>query len=276
MSLRPFRTARKPGVLLCGLLLACLGGGAACSKSQAEVDAGINQFIQDLLVKRTPQQRAIEALQTENADERRKRIRDVLKSKESRSEWAVKVFASVAKIDTDPQVRCMAIKGLRQSADRRVAEPLLMILNHKDFPKQVAPPQPEVRWDATEVLAFLSDLGEIPEEHRAWAQRTLVRLVTDDPDRNVRICAAQGLRNFPDPDVLTALVRALEDDDFAIRYAAEGSLERLTGQRFDYDPDAWREWIGNVEDPFAVFAESAPEAPPIESPAPPVAEATSQ
>lgn len=241
---------RRASRLALGLIIAAVSGSTGCGKSQADVDSSINTAIQEMMVKRTPQQRAIEALQTDNPDERRKLLQKVLKDKRATAEWAVKVFASVAKTDPDPQVRCMAIKGLRQSADSRVAEPLLMILNHKDFPKKVTPPPNEVRWDATEVLAHIADLGEIPDEHWDWSRRTFIRLVTDDPDRNVRICAAQGLRNYPHPGTLSALTRALEGQDFAIRHEAEGSLETLTGRRFDYDADAWREWIEKNPNPF--------------------------
>lgn len=219
----------------------------ACGKSQADIDSAINTKIQELLTKRTPQQRAIEAIQTEDADQRRKLLTDVLKSNQATSEWAVKVFASIAKTDPDPQVRCMAIKGLRRASDERVVEPLLMILNQKDFPK-VAPAPPEVRWDATEVISYMSDFGSIPVDKRDWARKTLIRLVTEDPDRNVRICAAHGLGNYPSPDALTILVQAVEDRDFAVRYEAERSLEKLTGQRQNYDADAWRTWLAEHGD----------------------------
>ncbi|MBN1344774.1 MAG: HEAT repeat domain-containing protein [Phycisphaerae bacterium] len=241
-----------PDRRILGLLATAVACAAAvgCGKSQQDIDSSMNSFVQDMMVKRTPQQRAIEALQTDNPDERRKLLAKVLKDKQATSEWAVKIFASVAKIDTDPQVRCMAIKGLRRSADERAAEPILMILNHKDFPNKVVPPTDPVRWDATEVLAYMSDFNEIPPEHRDWARRTLIRLVTDDPDRHVRIYAARGLGNYPNRGALTALIRALEDPDFHVRYSAENSLEKLTGYRHNRDPDLWRDWAEKTENPF--------------------------
>jgi len=213
-----------------------------CGKSQADIDSAVNTKIQEWMTRRTPQQRAMEAIQSDDPDDRRKLLSDVLKSNQARSEWAVKVFATIAKTDPDPQVRCMAIKGLRRSADDRVVEPLLMILNHKDHPK-VAPPTPEVRWDATEVLSFMSDFGGVPVEHRDEVRRTLLRLVTEDSDRNVRICAAHGLGNYPSLDVLSVLIQVLEDRDFAVRYEAAKSLRKLTGQDYEYDADAWRAWL---------------------------------
>jgi HEAT repeat protein len=227
------------------MLLLFVASAIGCGKTQADVDSGINSFVQKLLVKRTPQQRAIEALQTENADDRRKYLRDVLKDDQATAEWAVKVFASVAKTDPDPQVRCLAIKGLRKAADDRVIEPLMMILNQKEFPAKVTPPQPVVRWEATEVVAFMLDLGEVPEEHRGWATETLIRLLGGDSDRNVRIEAARGLGNCHDDRAINALVRALEMDesDFGICQTVERSLEKLTGERHEYDADLWREWL---------------------------------
>jgi len=233
----------------CGLFSLTMAA-AGCNKSQADVDSAINTTIQEMMVKRTPQQRLVEALQTENADERREELRKVVKDKQATAEWAVKVFSLVARTDQDPQVRCIAIKGLRRSADERVVEPLLMILNHKEYPEKVAPPAPEVRWEATEVVCYMSNYGDIPEGHWDWARRTLVRLVTDDPERHVRIYAAQGLGNYPHATVLTALIRALEEKDFAVRNEAEKSLQKLTGQSHDYDADAWREWLAGHQRPF--------------------------
>lgn len=244
--------AARLGVIAATLLPPAVTASAGCNTNQADVDARVNAFVQDMLIKRTPQQRAIEALQADNPDDRRKQFEKIVGEQVASAEWAVKLFASVARTDRDAQVRCIAIKGLRQAGDERVVEPLLMILNHREFPEKVVPPQPEVRWEATEAIQHMSELDAIPKERREWAQRTLVRLVTEDPDRNVRIWAARGLGNYPHPDVLTALIRALEvnANDFGVRYEAENSLERLTGRRNNYDPDAWREWLAKNPDPF--------------------------
>ncbi len=246
-----------------------LAGAPGCQKNQAEIDSTVNTWIQDMLVKRTPQQRAIEALQAENPDERRKSLRAVVKNDKAGEEWAVKIFASVAENDPDPQVRCMAIKGLRRSADERAVEPLLRVLNYKDFPRKVRPPSDDVRWDATEVLAYVSKLRNVPTEHADWARRTLIRLVTDDSSRNVRICAARGLGCYRHPDALTALVQALEDRDFAVQYQAENSLERLTGRRHNRDADVWRAWLAKTDDPFGDTQDEGPENVRAEEPAGP-------
>lgn len=240
-------------------LMLALVASFGCKQNQAEIDSTVNTWIQEMLVKRTPQQRAIEALQAENPDERRKSLRAVVKNDKAGDEWAVKIFSSVAENDPDPQVRCMAIKGLRRSADERAVEPLLRVLNHKDFPRKVRPPSDDVRWDATEVLAYISKLRNVPQEHIDWARRTLIRLVTEDPSRNVRICAARGLGSYRHADALTALVRTLEDRDFAVQYEAENSLERLTGRRHNYDADVWRAWLAKTDDPFSDSPDDAPE-----------------
>lgn len=235
-------------------------GGAplGCNTTQQDVDSGLNIAIQDMMTKRTPQQRAMEAIQSDDPDHRRKLLTEVLKSSSVRSEWAVKVFATIAKTDPEPQVRCMAIKGLRRSADDRVIEPILMILNQKDYPK-VMPAPPEVRWDATEVLSLMSDLGAIPVEHQDWAKRTLIRLATEDTDRNVRIFATHALGNFFGPDVPLVLLQALEDRDFAVRYEAERALRKLTGENHNYDTDEWRSWLSQHRDIASTRPTSQPD-----------------
>ena len=58
----------------------------------------------------------------------------------------------------------------------------------------------------------------------------------------VRLEAVQALGNIHDPRVVEALIEALREDLFSIRYSASESLGKLTGQDFGLDYDKWKAW----------------------------------
>ena len=91
------------------------------------------------------------------------------------------------------------------------------------------------------------------DQDQPQLRSTFARLVQEDEDRNVRLEAARGLGCLgADRTTLDVLVAALSDRDFGVVYESEQSLIRLTGMTFDYDPQAWTDWLGNTPDPFAL------------------------
>jgi hypothetical protein len=80
------------------------------------------------------------------------------------------------------------------------------------------------------------------------AVTALIRALEGDTNASVRGAAAQSLGDilYPAPPpraVLTALVHALADRDFAVVQRAADSLERLTGQFLGDDRAAWEKWL---------------------------------
>ncbi len=210
----------------------------------------VNKVVKRIFTKKNPQQEMLVALEDEDADARRKAINHIARSRWVRTDQAVMALAAIARTDFEPQVRCAAIRALRKCYDDRPVEPLWMTLNHSQFPNEVRPPPPEVRWDAVEVLGEFCRLGLVPLDKQDAVCDTFISHGLDDQDRDVRIAAARGLAYFQSRKVLEALISMLRHRDFGIVFEAERSLVELTGQTFEHDPDAWQAWLKETSDPF--------------------------
>jgi HEAT repeat protein len=238
-----------PLVLLAALLVFGSGG---CTDVQ--LDAGVKS----LFNRRSPGQELFVALQEDDADRRREAVRAIARSDVVAQQWAVKAFDTIARTDPDPQVRCAAIRALGRTGDPGAVEPLLMILNWQEHPDRVPyPPDGEVRWDATAVLANLAGWALAAEQDQPGARSTFARLLKEDENRNVRLEAARGLGCLDaDRSTLDVLVGGLSDRDFGVVYECEQSLIKLTGMTFEYDPQAWTDWLSSTSDPFALAGQT--------------------
>ncbi len=68
--------------------------------------------------------------------------------------------------------------------------------------------------------------------------------------RDVRVAAADALRNFPTRDVAKALTDSLRDKDFEVSWQARKSLVLMTGHDFKYDQGSWRDYFSKTDKPF--------------------------
>jgi len=246
----------------CGVLLAPASG---CSKGgfKTTLDTSIKKLFTP---KRTPQQYMLIAVSDADPDLRRDAVTKVAEGKKRDEEWAIKGFIAIALLESDPQARCVAVRGLGRSGDPRAVETCLKILNYRQHPPaEVRPPGDLCRWDATAALAELS-AGQLSDELRAQVLQTLLDRLRGDPDRHVRMAAARGLQHFSDPAAARGLIDGLRDEDFAVVHRCEHSLAWLTGVTHDCDPYLWEQWFeAHQEDVFAQGGE-LPESrkPPYE------------
>jgi len=74
----------------------------------------------------------------------------------------------------------------------------------------------------------------------------------DSPDENVdvRVACADALRLYRTAEMAQALVRALRDRNFGIPWQARKSLELMTGKDFRYDSAAWLTYLSGTNKPF--------------------------
>lgn len=247
----PRRTALR--ALLSAVAAVLLAG---CS--DVKIDSTLDAAVQKLFAPgRTPQQHMVLAVSSEDADVRRDSAARISKSKQYDREWAIKGFVAIALLESDPQTRCVAIRALGRTGDPRAVETVLKILNYRDHPPQeIWPPVTLCRWDALEVLASMSAAGQIPEQHRGLALKTLLEGLRLDRDRHARIAAARGLGYYPGEDTVRALIEGLRDEDFAVVHQCEGSLVQLTGRTHGGDALAWEAWLeANRGDLFAHVGE---------------------
>ena len=208
------------------------------------LDAAVRKLFQP---RRTPQQYMIIAVSDADPDMRRAAVAKVAESKKHDQEWAIKGFVAIALLESDPQARCVAVRALGQTRDRRAVETCLKIINYRKHPPaEVRPPDDLCRWDATEALGELAG-GPLPEDLRGEVLETLVDRLRSDAERQVRIAAAQGLRHFAEPAAVRGLVDGLRDEDFAVVYACEDSLAYLTGVTHGCDPSEWEQWLSKNE-----------------------------
>jgi HEAT repeat protein len=98
-----------------------------------------------------------------------------------------------------------------------------------------------VRLEAAKALA------NVPDE-RAIAP-LIKRLDNAEESVDVRIAAADALRNFRTPLAAQALVRVLRDRDFAVSWQARKGLKLMTGRDYRYDQAAWLTYLSE-EAPF--------------------------
>jgi len=201
--------------------------------------------------RRSPRQWLDIALESPSADERRRAIEEIGASRDATSEWAVMAFESFARTDIDPTVRVAALRALRASAGPRTVPLLVKLLQSGPPSADVRAAPASVRWEAAALLGELARRGDVDASQKGEAVEVLIQRADKDEDRNVRIASLEALGAFRDPKVLTALVTALRERDFALQAAAERSLTRLTGESHNYDADEWAAWISKTSDPFA-------------------------
>jgi HEAT repeat protein len=192
------------------------------------------------------------ALEGETPDQRRKGVVGLAASRDGQSEWATKVYLTVARKDSDPMVRCAALRALAPVPDSQTVTLTLQILsNPRQTDKDARPANGPVRWDAARLLhRIIREDGYDPAQ-RGDIMITLLDRAANDRDRNVRLTCIDSLGYFHDAAVLTALIDILREDDYAMQHAAETSLIAMTGVTHHHDAESWRTWVTQTKEPFA-------------------------
>ncbi len=200
------------------------------------------------------------ALESSRPDDRRRGVVGLADGPDATSDWAVKVFDTIARTDRDPMVRTAALRALSKSpASERVPTALALLASALADGEGVRRAPPPVRWAAARLLHLVVRDFAFREVQREEIVGTLIERLPAEQDRKVRLSMIETLGYFPERRVLVALVDALEDEDFAIQHAAEMSLVGLTGVTHDHYPEAWRKWLAETSEPFARAGEIPPE-----------------
>jgi len=97
-------------------------------------------------------------------------------------------------------------------------------------------------------LEAAKGLANIPEPKAAVA---LVAIVANpDESRDVRIASTDALKYYRTPEVARALSTLLNDRDFSVSWQARRSLVYLTHRDFGYDEGAWLGYFAGPEKPL--------------------------
>jgi hypothetical protein len=163
-----------------------------------------------------------------DADERRTGITLLANSPFGGSPEYLKLYRDYVIEDRDPLVRAASIKALARFG---VPDDALLIA---PWLNRSVEESAQVRRAAAIAMQRLHNPTVVP---------TLLRSLRDqDEESQVRASVATALGQYPENQVFTGLIAALQATDFAINLSAAQSLHSLTGQVFGTDWDAWYEW----------------------------------
>ncbi len=155
-------------------------------------------------------------------------------------------YQELASKDPDYTVRAMAIRALNYSRDATATPIFISALNDDNE---------LVRLEAAKALANVPDLRAMSDLQRvAEGKRQVVgadgTMEEVDESKDVRIAAADALRNYRDADVARTLIGLLGEQDFAVAWQSRRSLIVLTGRDLKYDQGAWLRYLAQAN-PFS-------------------------
>ncbi len=143
-------------------------------------------------------------------------------------------YQQLAEHDPDSVVRAMAIRALNISRDTSAT---------KIFIAGLDDPSDAIRLESAKALANVPDPDAIPS---LLARLQGTRVVVSEghemmvpEDKDVRIAAADALRQYRKLDVARSLIGFLNEPDFGVAWQSRQSLITLTGTDLDYDQSAW-------------------------------------
>ena len=129
-----------------------------------------------------------------------------------------------AEAEPAPLVRATAARAARRLTDADAVPVLLE--SHND-------PSPEVRGEVIRSLCALKAEEGFPH---------VIAHLRSDPLAEVRVQAADGLAVLGMMEAVPDLIKALEDIDQSVRFAAARSLRRLTAVDLGPRPSRWQRW----------------------------------
>ena len=181
----------------------------------------------------TPFQAAKNLLEPTLAERRRKAIVYLADRDYGREAPYTKYYTEMARSDEQPLVRAAAIRALNRARDKESVGIYITALGDTNE---------AVRLEAAKALANVPDPSSVP---------ALLRRLRDlDETTDVRVAAADALRNHRTAEVATALVGILRDPKFGVSWQALQSLRLLTGRDYQYDRTAWLNYLSGNEKPF--------------------------
>jgi hypothetical protein len=145
----------------------------------------------------------------------------------------LEAYRQTALNDPDDLVRATAVRALNRARDHGAVPVFIQALEDKSD---------LVRVEAAKALA------NIPDKSAADA---LARHLADPTEnKDVRIAAADALREYKMLQVAQSLIRQLSDREFAVAWQSRISLWFMTGRDFEYDQAGWLGYITGPGNPL--------------------------
>jgi HEAT repeat protein len=168
-----------------------------------------------------------------NPDRRREAVYEISDHRWGRAQPYTAYYAEMGRSDAEPTVRTAAIRALNRSRAHAFTQLYIAALGDADA---------NVRVEAAKALA------NIPSD--AAASPLARALANVNEHRDVRLWAADALRQYRTSENAQVLIRVLNDRDFGVARQARHSLRLLTGRDFQYDQAKWLEFITGPASPF--------------------------
>jgi hypothetical protein len=171
--------------------------------------------------------------QSPRPDDRREAILFFADHDYGHDEKYTRLYQQIAKQDTDPLVRGVAIRALNRSRDK-TATPV--------FIAGLADAAPIVRLESAKALNRLPDDAAV---------EPLLKVVNSETEnRDIRLAAAEALQHYRTLNVARQLVPLLTQKDFSIAWQARKSLQAMTGKDMAYNQGAWLQYITGPDKPL--------------------------
>lgn len=178
-----------------------------------------------------------------SADNRRAGINRLLEFKYTRRRPYTTAYELMAQEDADPIVRATALRACNQARDRAATPIFIKALSDGKNPGRQDAPGSELVR-----LEAAKGLANLPDPDAAGP---LVKLVSDPTEsRDVRIAATDALKYYKTVDVARALSGLVNDRDFSVAWQARRSLVYMTGRDFAYDEAAWLSYFSGPGKPL--------------------------
>ncbi|HEX8324839.1 MAG TPA: HEAT repeat domain-containing protein [Tepidisphaeraceae bacterium] len=187
---------------------------------QAFIDYPVRVY--DYLRGQTPSKEALALEDSKLPDRRRMGVYALVDEPFGKRPPYTTRYGQIARFDSDPTVRASAIRALNRSRDGSASGLFVAAL---------ADESPAVRLEAAKALA------NVPNASAEASLLKVFRSATEELD--VRIAAADALRQHRSLEVARALVNVLSDREFSLAWQARQSLRTLTGADERYDQAAW-------------------------------------
>ena len=180
----------------------------------------------------TPARAARMLTDSTSADTRRAGIIRLLEFKYTKRRPYTTAYEIMAQEDSDPTVRAAALRACNVARDR-AATPV--------FIKALSDGRGISRQDSSGSelvrLEAAKGLANLPDPNAAGP---LVKVVTDATEsRDVRIAATDAVKYYKTVEVARALSGLVNDRDFSVAWQARRSLVYMTSRDFGYDEGAW-------------------------------------
>lgn len=156
-------------------------------------------------------------------------------------------YAAIARNDReDYTVRAMAIRALNICRDASATP--IFIAGLKDENELV-------RLESAKALANLPDPAAVPALIDVLYGRRVVSTPNGEDEivfesRDVRIAAADALRQYRTPEVARTLISYLNETDFGVAWQSRQSLIAMTGRDLKYDESSWLQYLAGQSKPF--------------------------